>query len=395
MKKIIIFGSTGSIGKNALQVVRQSREKFKILGLSTNGDVKTLYKQIKEFSPKYVCVRNENAANAIKCELGKNCKLFKGDIGLEEFSKLESDISVMAISGVACLRPLLVNIRHTKRIALANKESLVTAGELVFNEAKRFNTEIFPIDSEINALFQLLPVTNRESKLNDSFRKIYLTASGGALADYKKQDLDKVSVKQVLNHPTWKMGKRITVDSATLMNKGFEVIESHYFFDIPYDKIDIVIHKESVVHALVEYKDETIFACMYPPNMCIPISFALYYPERFNCEGKSLISKRTRLLKNKNGFSCSFYPIKYNKYPILKIILQSARKKDNSLVVLNACDEIAIDYFLKNKIKFTDITRVIKFIFNRYPSSKITDINDVFYWDDWGRIKTKEYLNKL
>ena len=396
MKKIIIFGSTGSIGKSALDVVRQSPGKFRILGLSANRDTKTLYKQIKEFSPKYVCVRDEKAAKAIKPDLEKVCKLFKGDKGLEEFSNLKSDISIMAISGISALKPLLVNIRYAKRIALANKESLVTAGKLIFNEAKRFNTEIIPVDSEINALFQLVSINREDIKANNILRKIYLTASGGALADYKKKDLDKVSVKQVLNHPTWKMGRRITVDSATLMNKGFEVIESHYFFNIPYDKINIVIHKESVVHALVEYKDDTFFSCMYSPDMRMPISFALYYPERFDSDKKkSVISKGTSFLKNKNGFLCSFYPVNYSKYPILEIILQSAKKQDNSLIILNACDEIAIDYFLKKKIKFTDIHRVIKFMFNRYPAAKITDINDIFYWDNWGRIKTREYLNKL
>ncbi|MCK5494494.1 MAG: 1-deoxy-D-xylulose-5-phosphate reductoisomerase [Candidatus Omnitrophica bacterium] len=396
MKKIIIFGSTGSIGKSALDVVRQSPGKFRILGLSANRDTKTLYKQIKEFSPKYVCVRDEKAAKAIKPDLDKICKLFKGDKGLEEFSNLKSDISIMAISGISALKPLLVNIRYAKRIALANKESLVTAGKLIFNEARRFNTEIIPVDSEINALFQLVSINREDIKANNILRKIYLTASGGALADYKKKDLDKVSVKQVLNHPTWKMGRRITVDSATLMNKGFEVIESHYFFNIPYDKINIVIHKESVVHALVEYKDDTFFSCMYSPDMRMPISFALYYPERFDSDKKkSVISKGTSFLKNKNGFLCSFYPVNYSKYPILEIILQSAKKQDNSLIILNACDEIAIDYFLKKKIKFTDIHRVIKFMFNRYPAAKITDINDIFYWDNWGRIKTREYLNKL
>ncbi|MCK5393402.1 MAG: 1-deoxy-D-xylulose-5-phosphate reductoisomerase, partial [Candidatus Omnitrophica bacterium] len=355
-----------------------------------------LYKQIKEFSPKYVCVRDEKAAKAIKPDLEKVCKLFKGDKGLEEFSNLKSDISIMAISGISALKPLLVNIRYAKRIALANKESLVTAGKLIFNEARRFNTEIIPVDSEINALFQLVSINREDIKANNILRKIYLTASGGALADYKKKDLDKVSVKQVLNHPTWKMGRRITVDSATLMNKGFEVIESHYFFNIPYDKINIVIHKESVVHALVEYKDDTFFSCMYSPDMRMPISFALYYPERFDSDKKkSVISKGTSFLKNKNGFLCSFYPVNYSKYPILEIILQSAKKQDNSLIILNACDEIAIDYFLKKKIKFTDIHRVIKFMFNRYPAAKITDINDIFYWDNWGRIKTREYLNKL
>jgi 1-deoxy-D-xylulose-5-phosphate reductoisomerase len=380
MKKIVVFGSTGSIGKSTLEVVRSSGKKFKVMGLCAYKDTKTLKSQIKEFSPSYVCVVDDKAADKLKINLSsRKIKLFKGQKGLEEFASLRSDISVMGISGIACLRALLINIRHTKRVALANKESIVGAGSFVFHEAAKFKTEIIPVDSEINALYQLF------SKKDSDFSKVYITASGGALIDYKKKDLKNVGIKEVLSHPNWRMGRRITVDSATLINKGFEVIETHRFFNMPYENIGVMIHRESQIHALVEFKDNTVFACCYPPDMRTPISFALYYPERCVCSSVSGFNKK---------FSLSFEPVNYNKYPLFKMILEAAKKDDNSLIILNACDEIAVDYFLKNKIKFTDIYKTMNHMFTHYPAKKIKSVNDIFFWDDWARKKTQEYLNK-
>ncbi len=384
MKKLLIFGSTGSIGRNALRVVAKEKSDFKVIGLSANKDLNTLYQQIKKFRPAYVCLKDELGAKELKAKLPKGIKLFSGEKGLLEFSALESDVSLMAISGISSLKPLLENIKHARRIALANKESLVTAGELVFRRAKRFNTEILPVDSEINALFQLFG--ENRYLTNGSVNKVYLTASGGALAGYKPKQLSKVTVKEVLAHPTWKMGARITVDSATLVNKGFEVIETHFFFGLPYERIDILLHPESTVHALVEKADGTLFACLYPPDMKLPISFALYYPKRKESRDK---------INFKNRFSYNFKPMDYSYYPLLKIILEAAKRKDNALTILNACDEVAIDYFLRGKIKFTDIHRVITESFAKYPSAPVKNINDVLHWDTWARIKTKEQINKL
>jgi 1-deoxy-D-xylulose-5-phosphate reductoisomerase len=380
MKEVLIFGSTGSIGKNALSVIRKNKDKFKVKGLCANKDLNTLLGQIKEFKPKYVCLRDETSAKKLASSLDKKIKLFKGPRGLDEFSSLGSDISLMAISGISCLKPLLANIKQTKMIALANKESLVTAGRIVFNRAKKFKTQIIPVDSEINALFQLI-----NGKRND-FRKVYLTASGGSLVDCSKKDLSKVSVKQVLAHPNWKMGKRVTIDSATLVNKGFEVIETHFFFGLAYENIDILMHKESLVHALVEFKDNTVFACLYPPDMKMPISYVLHYPDRAksSCNGNF-----------KGSLACSFRPVDYKKYSLLELILKAAKKQDNSLVVLNAADEVAIDYFLKKKIKFTDIHKVLKYILKHNSSCPVKGVEDVFYWDRFSRAKTKEYLDKL
>ncbi len=231
MKEVIIFGSTGSVGRSALEVIAGNPKDFNVKGLSANQDIKTLKAQIVKFNPRYVCVCDEIFAKKIEPFLKGKVKLLKGDRGLEEFSSLKSDISVMAISGVSALKPLLINLKYTKRVALANKESIVTAAPIIFSQAKKFNTEIIPVDSEINAFFQLMQFKTDGS--NTAFRKVYLTASGGALLGHKKKDFHKVTPKKVLKHPTWKMGERITVDSATLVNKAFEVIETHFFFGIP------------------------------------------------------------------------------------------------------------------------------------------------------------------
>lgn len=384
MKKLIIFGSTGSIGKNSLKVAASAKGDFKVIGLSANKDITTLYDQIKQFRPLYVAVRDELAAKKLKPKLSRGIKLFSGQEGLLEFSKLACDISVMAISGVSSLLPLMENIKHAKRIALANKESIVVGGELVFRRARRYKTQILPVDSEINALFQLF--AENKSLTNGSLDKVYLTASGGALCGYKSKELAKVGVSEVLNHPTWKMGRRITVDSATLVNKGFEVIETHFFFGLPYEKIDILLHRESTIHALAQGLDGTLFACLYPPDMKLPISFALHYPKR---------KPQARRINFNNRFSYNFQPMRYDSYPLLKLILAAAKRQDNSLAILNAADEVTVNSFLEGKIKFTDIHKVMAHIFKSYPKTKIRTINDVLRWDSWGRAKTIERINKL
>ncbi|MDD4954746.1 MAG: 1-deoxy-D-xylulose-5-phosphate reductoisomerase, partial [Candidatus Omnitrophica bacterium] len=316
--------------------------------------------------------------SAKKVKLNGRVKLFKGETGLNEFASIACDTSLMAISGISALRPLMTNIRHAKNIALANKESMVTAGNFVLEEAKKYKTKILPVDSEINALYQLL--------VSKDFSKVYLTASGGALFNYKPRDLGKVCVKTVLSHPTWSMGRRITIDSATLVNKGFEVVEAHCFFNLPYENIGIVIHRESTVHAFVEFKDKTLFACMYPPDMRLPISFALGYPKRIDA---------LKADNFKDKLTLSFEPLKQNQFPLLDIILKGAKCGGNSLPVLNGCDEVAVEYFLNGRIKFTDMYKAMNYIFTHYKPSRMSALDDVFYWDAWARERTREYLRSL
>ncbi|MBD3264996.1 MAG: 1-deoxy-D-xylulose-5-phosphate reductoisomerase [Candidatus Omnitrophica bacterium] len=386
MKKLSVFGSTGSVGRNCLEFVRRNRREFKVTGLCAYKDIKTLRAQIEEFKPSCVCVVREDAARKLSREINKKIKLFKGQSGLEEFSQIDSQISMMAISGVDCLKPLLLNLRHSERIALANKESVVTGGKFIFEEMKRLGKEIIPVDSEINALFQLMHLGDKGNKAPESVRKIYLTASGGSLCEHKTTYLSRVGIKEVLTHPTWNMGKRITVDSATLVNKGFEVVEAHHFFNMDYSSIEVLIHKDSLVHALLEFKDSSVFASIYPPDMKTPIASALCYPRRFSVR---------RCLNFNRGISLSFSPVSSRRYPLFKIVIEAARRDDNSLIILNACDETAVEYFLSGKIKFLDIRKAIRHIFKKYPSHKVKCTDDIFYWDEWGRRKTKEYLERI
>lgn len=378
MKKVLIFGSTGSIGQNTLKVISQYKKEFQVVGLCAFSNVDLLKKQIKEFSPKYICLVDEEKVSALK-DVNKKIKLFVGKSGLEEFSSITSDISLMAISGVSSLLPLLINIKHTKCVALANKEALVVAGEQVLAAARRNKTTILPVDSEINAIFQLIDA----SKIAPS--RVYVTASGGALLNINKK-ISQITINDVLTHPTWNMGKKITIDCATLVNKAFEVIEAHRFFNISYDNIGIVIHKQSYVHAFVEFVDKSLSACIYPPDMKVPIAFALHYPLRKPCAQGVNFNKE---------FSLSFLPFEIKKYPLCDMVLQAARRNDNLPAILNACDEVAIDYFLKEKIRFYDIYKVMGYFFEKYPRHNLSDVKSIFYWDNWARIKTREYLEKL
>ncbi len=381
MKKVLIFGSSGSIGRNALEVIRKDRANFRVLGLMVNRNIKELLKQVEEFMPAYVCVVDEIQAKKIKEFLPRKIKLLSGAKGAEEFSSLKADISIMGIVGISSLKPLLIAMEHSRRVALASKEALVTAGRLVIRQAKKHKTQIIPVDSEINALFQLFNCVQRSY-----LKKIYLTASGGPLFNYTRKQIKSVTPEVVLSHPTWRMGKRITVDSATLINKGFEVIESHYLFGMNYDNIDIVVHRESHIHAMLEMKDNNIFCLMYKPTMMIPISFSLYYPHRnFPVEGFNL---------SFSSLAFSFARVDYSKFPLLKIVVDAAKAADNLIVAVNACDEIAVDYFLKGKIKFYDIQRAIEHIIAKIKRAKVSNLNNIYFWDEWTRAKTKEFLDK-
>jgi len=382
MKKVLIFGSSGSIGRSTLEIIRKDRRSFRVLGLMVNKNVKKLIGQAKEFIPKYVCIVDKAQAKKAMGYLPRGVKLLYGKKGVEEFSSLRADVSVMGIVGISSLRPLLTAMKHSKEIALASKEALVTAGELIMRKLKLYRAKIIPVDSEINALFQLFSCIRR-----DQLKKIYLTASGGPLFDYSTAEIRKASKEIVLSHPTWRMGKRITVDSATLVNKGFEVIESHHLFGIDYKNIDIVIHRESYIHAMIESKDNMLFSLMYEPSMMMPISFSLYYPKRsfpLKGFGTSFISLKL-----------SFDKVNYAKFPLLKIVIEAAKKGGNFPIVINAADEVAVEYFLKGRAKFYDIQRAVKYMFSKTKKAAVWDLNSIYFWDNWARIKTEEFLDKI
>jgi len=381
MKKVLIFGSTGSIGRGVLSVIKENRKDFVVEGLCINKNIKLLKKQAEEFSPKFICIYDEKVAQKNKTLFSKRIKLFFGEKGLEEFSQIKSDISVMAIGGIASLKPLLLNLKNTRRVLLASKETIVCGGDLVKRTATLYKSEIIPLDSEINALFQLL---RKEKK--KFLKKVYLTASGGVTLNLSPEKIKKLTAKEVLMHPVWKMGKRITVDSSTLINKGFEIVEAHHFFNLDYDNIEVLIHPQAKVHAIVEFKDGVKFASLHFPDMRFPIHFSLYYPQRKELKISNELNKEIIL---------NFYPVKKAKFPLLYLIKEAARRKDNSLVIINAADEVAVDYFLKGRIRFLDIQKTLEYIFSIYPKAKLNSEEDIFFWDEWARKKTEEFLNSL
>lgn len=383
MKHIIILGSTGSIGQGTLEVIRQFPRRFRILGLSTNSNIYVLYQQIKEFHPEFVCVKDINAAYRLRPKLNSKVRLLVGETGLEEIiQNNRTDEIVLAISGSSGLRPLLKAIDSQKTIALANKEALVMAGPIIMDKAKKKKVKILPIDSEQSAIWQCLD-GEEKSKL----KNIYLTASGGPFRQSGKKDLKDISVTQVLRHPKWKMGKKITVDSATLMNKGFEVLETMFLFNIERDKIKILIHPEAIIHSMVEFVDGVILAQLSVTDMRIPIQYAISYPERLYTTLPSIDFFKLKKLQ--------FQEPDFKKFPCLELAYRVAAALGTMPVVLNAANEVSVDEFLKGRLKFVSIPKVIEKVIDRHNNIKQPNLEDILEADIWGRLQAYKVINKL
>ncbi len=347
MKKLLILGSTGSIGINTLNVIRNFPEKFQISGLSVNNRIDLLEPQIKEFSPEFVVIKNKELAGKLRSRINKNVKIFSGDEGLIEAAKSENyDILISAVVGFTGLIPTIEAVKRGKRIALANKETLVAAGELVKNLAAKHKAEIIPVDSEHSAIFQCL-IGESISEVE----KLILTASGGPFREKGKENFKEITVEDALNHPNWKMGNKITIDSATMMNKGLEVIEAHWLFNLPKEKIEVLIHPQSIVHSMVQYVDGSIKAQLSLPDMKLPIQYALTYPERLPND-----LPRTNL---PHIFNLTFSIPDLNKFECLKLAYDTLETGGTAPCILNAANEIAVDKFLKKEIKFPDIPALI------------------------------------
>ncbi len=371
-RKISIIGSTGSIGTQALEVIEHLQDKFEVYGLAAGQNTELLNKQIKKFKPKKVYVSGNTNEIDFK-------NVLTGDDGLIDLvSDKENDIVLMAVSGRFGLKPTLAAIRNGIDIALANKETLVMAGDIVMQEAKKYNVNILPVDSEHSAIHQCIKNIADVSKL-------IITASGGPFLNKSSYDMEHSDMQQVLNHPRWKMGKKITVDSATLMNKGLEVIEAHYLFGIDYDDIKVVIHPQSIVHSAIEYKDGSVIAQLGLPSMHIPIQYAITYPERLEgIKSKSFsFSDIARLDFSKPDF---------NKFPCLKLALSAGRIGGSAPVVMNAANEETVFAFLEGLIGYNDIYNVVEKVYNTYTPAKLAGIDEIFELDNEVRIKTKELL---
>ena len=383
MKKIAILGSTGSIGVNTLNVIRKLGKGYEITGISAQKNVDLLIKQIIEFRPAIVALGSEAAARELKKRLHRFRplpRIYEGTSGLIELARNSvSNFVVSALVGAAGLLPTLAAIEAGKDIALANKEILVMAGGLITTAAKKTGTKILPLDSEHSAIFQCL----RAEKI-ENVRRLILTASGGPFYKYKKSQLEKVTVEETLHHPTWQMGKKITVDSATLMNKGLEAIEATHLFGIDIDRIDILIHPQATVHSLVELVDGSILAQLAIADMRIPIQFALTYPKRY--------VSRLQGLKLEKIARLSFHKPNLDSFPCLGLALRAGRIGGTMPVVLNAADEIAVEAFLERKIKFTDIPKIIESVMSEHKVNKRPSLKKILEINQWTRNKTKEKI---
>lgn len=373
MKRIAVLGSSGSIGQSTLSVIRDLPKQFKVEALSVNSDIVKLKQQIKEFKPPLVCVRDEQAARKLRSDLGSSTKVFCAEEGLGEMVKDKSiDLVMFAITGSAALKPLLAAIRNGKDIALANKEALVMAGPLVMRMAKKHKVRILPVDSEQSAIWQSLG-----SFSQSDVRQVYLTASGGPLRSLPLSKFKKVSLEKVLRHPRWKMGKKITIDSATLMNKGLELLEAMFLFDLGVEKIKVLIHPEALIHSMVEFNDGVIMAQLSAADMRIPIQYALTYPERLVNKLPGIDFYRLNKLH--------FEKPDLEKFPCLALAYQAARQLGTMPAVINAANEVSVNNFLNKRIGFLAIPKIIEKVMRRHSRIANPDLSDIMAADSWAR----------
>ncbi|QMU56646.1 MAG: 1-deoxy-D-xylulose-5-phosphate reductoisomerase [Candidatus Mycalebacterium zealandia] len=370
MKKISILGSTGSIGRQALEVIESFPDRFEVCSLCAGSNIALLKEQIEKFSPSAVCVSDEEKARELeKTAHGKTDIVF-GREGLCELAADESETVVSAIVGFAGLEPTLTAVRKGKRVALANKELIVAAGQIVMDEVRASSAEIIPVDSEHSAVFQSM-------RAGGEVRRLIITASGGPFLNTPQDTLEKVSPAQALNHPTWDMGDKITIDSATMMNKAFEVIEARWLFDVPPEKIEVWIHPQSVVHSIVEFEDGSAVCQMSEPDMRVPIAFALSYPERLALQTERLSPARLS--------QTSFEEADTRKTIPLALALRALDEEGTMPGTMNAANEEAVKLFLDNRIKFTDIVKIVETVMDGHKTSPAETVEQVLQADAQAR----------
>lgn len=381
MKRIAILGSTGSIGVAALEVVAAHRDRFEVKALACRSNVGLLAEQAKRFQVPHVALFEETALPALRGRLNSGARLYGGRAALQDLVSLpEVDLVVVAIGGSQALRPTLEAIHRKKEIAIANKESLVMAGTLLLEAVKRSGSTMIPVDSEHNAIFQCLQGGNPRR-----VRKIYLTGSGGPLRTRPKESFASLTQEEVLAHPKWKMGKKITVDSATLMNKALEVIEAHLLFGVDPSAIEVLIHPEAIVHSMVEWVDGSIIALLATPDMKLPIQYALSYPERMEATVPRLDFRSVRTLH--------FEPPDLEKFPCLQFGYQAARQGGSVPCVLNAANEEAVGTYLEGRLPLTRIPEVIEEVLSRHRFRKGVTLEELLEEDRVARDEARRYIN--
>jgi len=375
VKQVAVLGSTGSIGRQTLEVISVFPHRFHIIGLAAGKNTALLAEQIKEFQPRFVSYQDRKAGT----------RLTKAEyefLSLEEIaSHPQVDMVVIATSGKWGLKPALAAAKAGKKIALANKESLVMAGEIITSEAKLNGAQIMPVDSEHSAIWQCLEGETRKAA------RLILTASGGPFLHYSSAQLDEVSPEQALRHPSWRMGKKVTVDSATLMNKGLEVIEAHWLFDMPFDNIKVLIHPQSIVHSMVEFIDGSVKAQLSYPDMRLPIQYALSYPER-------LANPQLPRLDWEGIKELTFESPDLDSFPCLKLAIEAGKKGGTYPAALCAADEVAVELFLSGRIKFTDIARLVRQALEEHQSISHPTVEEIMAADNWAREKVKQLVSR-
>lgn len=383
MENISILGSTGSIGRSTLDVVDKSGGKFNVRGLAAGRNLDLLCRQVEKFKPKIVSFERKEDAD----EFRRNCKEYAlrityGQEGAEEVARFEeNDIIVSAITGINGLRPTLAAVKAGKRVALANKESMVVAGPLIQETVQKSGAQIIPVDSEHSGIFQCLA----KERIED-VKKVILTASGGPFLQTSIEKMKNKTREEALNHPRWNMGEKVTIDSATLMNKGLELIEARWLFGLLPEKLGILIHPQSIVHSLVEMRDGSVLAQLSPTDMKVPIQYALTYPRREEALLPSLDLSQIKVLE--------FYKVDVRKFPLVKLARQVLEEGESFSVALNTANEVAVEMFLKRRIKFSDIADVVAEIVENHKKRKIESLDDIFEVDRETRQQTRNLLKK-
>jgi 1-deoxy-D-xylulose-5-phosphate reductoisomerase len=386
MKNITILGSTGSIGCSTLAVIAQNPHLFKAYALVGGNNVAKMTEQCLAFKPKYVAMATAQAEMALRANLANlklDIEVLSGEQAICELTQLpEVDQVMAAIVGVAGLKPTLAAIKKGKRILLANKESLVTCGHLFMQAVKEYGAELLPVDSEHNAIFQSLPTTVQHdlgfaNLAEHGITKIVLTGSGGPFRDWDLAKLAHVTPKQAVAHPNWSMGKKISVDSATMMNKGLEYIEARWLFNASANEMEIIIHPQSIIHSMVRYQDGSVIAELGVPNMCTPIAYAMSYPDRVPSSVPPL--DFTQIL------SLTFKQPDFDRYPCLKLAIDAFNQGQAATTALNAVNEVAVEAFLQDKIGFMDIAKNVSKVLDQLAFPEPSTIDDVFMIDQWAR----------
>ncbi|PYI72963.1 MAG: 1-deoxy-D-xylulose-5-phosphate reductoisomerase [Verrucomicrobia bacterium] len=396
-KRIVVLGATGSIGESALKVARDIPERMEIVGVAANSNAEKLAAAANETRAPFLCLVDETKIEILRRALAYKPRIFSGEAGLREIACLaDVDMVLVAIVGTGGLRPALAAIKAGKDLAVASKEILVMAGEIVMREAGDKNVNVLPVDSEHNAIFQCLesgrslgaPKHRGAPTFQSSeVRRIILTASGGPFREKPRKDFDSITPEQALKHPTWNMGPKITIDSATLFNKGLETIEAHWLFGVEMDRVEVVIHPQSIVHSMVEFADGSTLAQLSYSNMCFPIQYAVTWPDRVpNTLPPLDFSKLSKL---------EFFPPRYSDFPALNIARRAGAIGGTLPAVMNAANEIAVAAFLDRRVRFPDIWQIVEEVMNRHTPVAHPDLDAILEADQWARAEARKCVKAL